>query len=103
MAQLQLWTSDKATISWSHAFLQLMLNRLAFGYFRHQKGTTRHDAPSRNKQYLPRLKQAIDTYEKTGNVEFLVDVANYAALEWEIEKDNRLQRNIDSHSRTEFF
>jgi hypothetical protein len=55
-------------------FLQRMVNRLAFGYYRYGPPDPRQD-------YLSRLKRAVERYEETGNLEFLVDAANYCLLE----------------------
>jgi hypothetical protein len=55
-------------------FLQMMVNRLIVGRYRHGKNTSKQ-------KYLNRLKGAITHYEETGNQEFLLDAANYALLE----------------------
>jgi hypothetical protein len=57
-------------------FLQLMINRLLYGWHRYGE-------PQAVQDYLLRLKGAIDRYEATGNLEYLVDAANYAWLEFE--------------------
>lgn len=57
-------------------FMQLMVNRLLFGWHRYGMPTPAQD-------YLRRLKEAIDRYEATGNLENLVDAANYCWLEFE--------------------
>jgi uncharacterized Fe-S cluster-containing MiaB family protein len=61
-------------------FMQKMSNRLAFGCFRHQAGKDEFGHPSQD--YLKRLKETIRKYEKTGNLELLVDAGNYCALEF---------------------
>lgn len=57
-------------------FLQLMHNRLLFGCCRY--GPALKDPLS----FLGRMKIAIQQYEANGNTEKLVDVANYAFLEF---------------------
>ncbi len=55
-------------------FAQRMANRLAFG-------EARYGAADARQKYLTRLKLEIKAYERTGNVEHLYNVANYAVLE----------------------
>jgi hypothetical protein len=57
------------------AFMQLMLNRLAVGSFR-------YGPANRNQKYLTRLKKELQVYEKLGNAEQLLNIANYCILEW---------------------
>jgi hypothetical protein len=61
-------------------FCQMMMNRLTVGAFRHQSGKDEFGDPV--KDYLKRLKETIRYYEGTGNLEYLVDAANYCALEF---------------------
>lgn len=66
------------TLTWSHRFIdftQKMANRLAFG-------EARYGRPDPAKDYLRRLKQSVDLFDTTGNLEYLVDAANYCALEF---------------------
>ena len=65
---------------WSTDFEKLMRNRLVMGAMRYGP------MHSLNKPQYDRLKsihKRIDQYEKTGNLEYLVDVANLALLEFE--------------------
>ena len=56
-------------------FAQTMLNRLFVGEFR-------YGPAARRQYYFTRLKKEIVAYEKTGNAEHLLNVANYCVLEW---------------------
>jgi hypothetical protein len=56
------------------SFLQKMVNRLLVGHYRYGENGSRQD-------YLRRARQALTDYANTGNVEFLIDAANYAMLE----------------------
>ena len=55
-------------------FLQKMVNRKAIGGMR-------YGPPHNSQKYLSRLKAELKTYEKTGNAENLINIANYAFLE----------------------
>lgn len=57
-------------------FAQRMANRLLQGH-------VRYGLPDRKKLYLTRLKKELAAYEKTGNAEHLINVANYCILECE--------------------
>ena len=73
-ASITLNCSIRRPLPFSPEFLQRMVNRLIVGGHRHGENGARQD-------YLKRLRGAARRYEETGNVEFLVDVANYALLE----------------------
>jgi hypothetical protein len=56
-------------------FAQTMLNRLFVGEIRY--------GPAEKKQhYFSRLKKEVAVYQKTGNAEQLINIANYCVLEW---------------------
>lgn len=57
-------------------FAQHMANRLLMGVFRYDKGR-----PTRKAKYLTRLQAEVDSYRATGNIEHLVNAANYCYLE----------------------
>lgn len=71
---------DLARTEWSPQFERLMRNRLVMGALRyglmHAPGKKQWDRPAGIRK---RLRQ----YEETGNLEYLVDVANLALLEFE--------------------
>jgi hypothetical protein len=56
------------------SFLQKMVNRLLVGHYRYGENHPQQD-------YLRRARKALSDYANTGNVEFLIDAANYAMLE----------------------
>jgi hypothetical protein len=56
-------------------FLQAMVDRLLVGFHR-------YGDPDAGLDYLRRIKESIDRYEATGNLEHLVDAANYCWLEF---------------------
>lgn len=55
-------------------FVQQMANRLMVG-------GCRYGAPQSKQRYWSRLKAELKAYEKTGNMEHLVNIANYCLLE----------------------
>ena len=55
-----------------------MANRLIMGNYRYDKGY-----PIKRAKFLTRLKLEIEEYEKSGNQEHLINIANYAFLEME--------------------
>lgn len=55
-------------------FMQRMLDRRFVGQLRYGE-------PMSRQKYLARLKKELAVYERTGNYEQLVNIANYAALE----------------------
>ncbi len=74
-----LWISQKIVRPNSEAiqtqtFLQRMLNRLIQGY-------VRYGAAKEEQRYMTRLIMEVKAYKKSGNVEQLYNIANYALLE----------------------
>jgi len=64
---------------WSPLFEKYMRNRLALGYFRY--GSLRTQAKGKYSN-LKSIRQRLDLYQKTGNDEILVDIANLAMVEF---------------------
>lgn len=65
---------DPQLLSEFRIFMQRMLERRFVGQLRYGQ-------PSARQRYLTRLKKELVAYERTGNYEHLVNIANYAALE----------------------
>ncbi len=61
------------------SFLQMMVNRLAVASYRYGGGVPCWDAAQ---DYRKRIDDKLEMYDKTGNTEFLVDVANYCMLDF---------------------
>jgi hypothetical protein len=55
-------------------FVQEQANRLMQGF-------CRYGGPDRSQRYLTRMKKELKAYEKTGNAEHLINLANYCHLE----------------------
>lgn len=98
---------DFATLQkteWSPRFEQLMRNRLIMGAMRYETfEKKRRKINTYNYGY--EAQRRLDTYNKTGNKEFLVDVANMCLLEFEFPYkkgaffDNEMQHNIHAQVR----
>lgn len=92
--KIELYCSRTIKLPFDPKFLQMMVNRLIVGHFRHGKNC-------REQEYLRRLKGAVSHYESTGNQEFLLDVANYALLEAHHPSHHNAHfEESDSHGRT---
>ena len=65
-------------------FLQMMVNRCIVGYHRYGPfyAIGRHSRSDRKP--LDRLTECLKKYEKTGNRELLIDIANYAMSEFAV-------------------
>lgn len=62
-------------------FAQKMVNRLAIGQHRYGKAAKEFDPLD---DYMARLKRCVREYEQTGNLEKLVDAANYCLCESQV-------------------
>jgi hypothetical protein len=62
-------------------FIQFMLNRMCFGYYRYERQPYIGNS-LRHQQGTKRMKEKLVMYEKTGNQEFLADIANYCMIEF---------------------
>lgn len=60
-------------------FLQYMMNRMGVSY--HKYGSLEQNFPH-NRTGVDNLRQRLEKYEETGNLEWLVDAANYALIEF---------------------
>jgi len=64
---------------WSQHFLQYMINRMAMSFSTY--GLVREAYPDKV-DALKSLRIRLQKYEQTGNKEYLVDVANFAMIEF---------------------
>ena len=70
-------------------FLQLMMNRRTVGFLR-------YGPINRRQKYLTRLTKELEAYKKTGNAEQLINIANYAFLEWHAPENRKY--HFDNHA-----
>lgn len=64
---------------WSESFFQKMINRMGMSFFKYGKVSSAY--PSKV-DAIASLKDRLVKYERTGNSEYLVDVANFAMIEF---------------------
>lgn len=64
---------------WDPEFERLMRNRLIMGVFRYGLLKDKH---TQGHLIVDAMLRVIEKYRKTGNLEFLVDLANYSLLEY---------------------
>jgi|LSQX01.2.fsa_nt_gb hypothetical protein len=72
----ELWETE-----WSYRFEKLMRSRLVMGPFRGYGKLNQPGKPQWDR--IGRIKREIDEYERTHNLECLVEIANHALLEFE--------------------
>lgn len=92
---IEIWTSSRITPDYNSIkyFLQKMVNRLIVGHERY--------GPPHNKQkYLKRLKLELKAYDKDGNIEHLINVANYCYLESVAPQSSKAHLDITVESAT---
>lgn len=78
------WPEKAPKTQFSIPFIQGMLNRVAVGFFRYGDNNNKKNSTNKVKRLSveQRIARVLDKYHKTGNTEFLIDVANYAMLEF---------------------
>jgi len=57
-----------------HDFIQQMADRIMQGHFRYGN-------PNRRKNYVKRIELELKAYKENGNMEHLINIANYCHLE----------------------
>ena len=65
---------------WSDEFITLMRNRLLMGRMRY--GKIKNSGGRGEKSSIDFLKERLKRYERTGNMELLPDIANFALVEF---------------------
>jgi hypothetical protein len=64
---------------WSEEFEHLMRNRLLIGAYRYGR---LYNKICKRPNASVRIRQLIEQYEETGNLELMVDIANFAMTEF---------------------
>lgn len=77
-------------------FVQRMANRI-------QVGEVRYGAPKRRQRYMSRMKVEMEAYRKNGNMEHLLNIANYCWLESEAPENKKFHfyAEVGSVTRSE--
>lgn len=78
------WPEKAPKTQFSIPFIQGMLNRVAVGFFRYGDNNNKKNSTNKIKKRSvdERIYGVLEKYKRTGNTEFLIDVANYAMLEF---------------------
>lgn len=80
--KLETWTirvtSPDCMNNEARDFLQYMMNRMGVSF--HKYGTIHDNFPHR-RNGIDNLRQRVDKYLEDGNIEWLIDAANYALIE----------------------
>lgn len=84
---------------WSNLFEKLMRNRLIMGALRYGTLEDKKINAKQNRwNLLQALQSKIESYEQTGNTEYLVDAANYCLLAFECDPHpNKHFHALDNH------
>lgn len=76
--EIKLWWSDKIKCTGkliaTRDFMQKMCNRLI-------QGEVRYGPPRKEQNYMTRMIMEVKAYKRQGNMEQLINIANYAVLE----------------------
>jgi hypothetical protein len=73
---IELHTGNMRPDQVDEKFLQGMINRLAVGFHRYGP------LDPKRANWVETIKLRLDAYKETGNIDFLIDVANFAMFEW---------------------
>jgi len=89
---------SKRTEEGFRGFVNKMSKRIAQGH-------ARYGHPNKDKKYMTRLVLEVNAYKKTGNLEHLINAANYCFLE-HLEPENKrfhFDATVDSATRKRVF
>lgn len=89
---------DLLKTEWSPEFEALMRNRMAMGALRYEP-LAKKKTTKKKYDLLGGIKSKIELYEKTGNTEYLVDIANYCLIAFETDDHPKKHFHaLDDHS-----
>lgn len=74
--------SDILKTEWSYKFEELMKQAMIMSYHKYGALRKNHSKENNHMDAIANLKKRLEKYEETGNTEFLVDVANFAMIEF---------------------
>lgn len=94
----KIWLSDKALHDVREKkrffdFTQKMASRISMGHLRYGQ-------PMKELKMLTRLRMELKAYRKTGNMEHLINIANYAWLESEVPENPKFHFDPTAESAT---
>lgn len=77
--EIKIKSKDVPSSEYSFQFLQGMLDRMGLSYYKYGKIV---DAYPHKINAIESMKVRVDKYLDTGNIEFLIDAANFAMIEF---------------------
>lgn len=73
---------DILATEWSYRFEHLQKSAMITSFHKYGKVTANHSKDNNHMPAIENLKKRLERYLETGNTEFLVDVANFAMIEY---------------------
>ena len=67
---------------WDYRFEELQKKAMIMSFYKYGAMSKNHSKEDNHMDAVANLKKRLEMYEKTGNTEFLVDVANFAMIEF---------------------
>ena len=81
MSKVDTEFKDILSTEWSYKFEELQKKAMVMSYYKYGKINQNHKQDNLM-DAVSNLKKRLERYEETGNTEFLVDVANFAMIEF---------------------
>lgn len=73
---------DILSTEWSYKFEELQKKAMIMSYYKYGKIVKNHSKSDNHMDAVSNLLKRLEMYKETGNTEFLVDVANFAMIEF---------------------
>lgn len=74
--------TDILKTEWSYRFEELMKKAMIMSYYKYGAIVKNHSKDNNHMDAVANLIKRLEKYKETGNTEFLVDVANFAMIEF---------------------
>lgn len=74
--------ADILKTEWSYRFEELMKKAMIMSYYKYGAIRKNHSKDDNHMDAVANLIKRLEKYKETGNTEFLVDVANFAMIEF---------------------
>jgi hypothetical protein len=89
---IHLYTGKMPPDQYDVNFLQGMINRLAVGYHRYGP------LDPKRANWVKTLELRLEAYKETGNIDYLMDVANFAMFEWRFSQHQEAHNDPNAKS-----
>lgn len=73
---------DILSTEWSYKFEELQKKAMVMSYYKYGAIKKNHSKEDNHMDAVSNLLKRLENYQKSGNTEFLVDVANFAMIEF---------------------